>query len=173
MKLILLGYMASGKSFIGEALANILNFEFVDLDAYIALKEDQSIRTLFDTKGEIYFRKKEHEYLKEIIHNNNSDMVLALGGGTPCYSDNITILNASNSCKTIYLNVSIPVLVDRLLNDSQNRPLVTHITNKDEMIEFVGKHLFERSHYYNQSDLIIDGNQQKEKIIEAIIARLF
>ena len=77
MKIILMGYMGSGKSTLGKALANAKNIPFIDLDDYIAERENSSIPHIFKTKGEIYFRKKETEYLQELLQNPN-DFVLAL-----------------------------------------------------------------------------------------------
>jgi len=85
MKIILLGYMGSGKSTVGHHLAKKLYLTFTDLDNHIEKKENKTISEIFNEKGEIYFRKKEHEYLKQFINENDS-YVLSLGGGTPCYS---------------------------------------------------------------------------------------
>ena len=92
MIVVLMGYMGSGKSTIGKELATLLKYNFLDLDDYISEKENATISDIFKDKGEIYFRKKETEYLKEIINSYN-DIVLALGGGTPCYGNNLKILN--------------------------------------------------------------------------------
>ena len=75
MKIILMGYMGSGKSTLGKALANAKNIPFIDLDDYIAERENSSIPHIFKTKGEIYFRKKEAEYLQELLQNPN-DLVI-------------------------------------------------------------------------------------------------
>ena len=78
MKIILLGYMGSGKSTIGHHLAKKLYLTFTDLDNHIEKKENKTISEIFNEKGEIYFRKKEHEYLKQFINENDS-YVLSLG----------------------------------------------------------------------------------------------
>ena len=80
--------MGCGKSTIGKRLANKLSLKFIDLDAYIEEKEQQTIAELFATKGEIYFRLQETIYLKELLASTD-DFVLSLGGGTPCYSNNM------------------------------------------------------------------------------------
>ena len=101
MKIILLGYMGSGKTTIGFQLAKKLYLDFTDLDEYIEKKEGKTISDIFADKGEIYFRKIEHTYLKQFISENNS-YVLSLGGGTPCYSGNIDMVIPKNTVCTIY-----------------------------------------------------------------------
>ena len=86
MKIILLGYMGSGKTTLGEAIAHLKNIPFIDLDSYIAEGEKLSVQEIFSSKGEIYFRKKEALYLQEVLQKEE-DMVLSLGGGTPCFGN--------------------------------------------------------------------------------------
>ena len=166
-----MGYMGSGKSTIGKELATVLNYKFLDLDDVIIEKEKNSISKLFKEKGEIYFRQKESEYLNEII-NSSDDLVLALGGGTPCYGNNISILSDENIA-SIYLRLSIPFLTKRLYKERLKRPLISHLDSEDKLQEFVGKHLFERSQYYNQAQYTIAAdNKSKKEILEAILMQL-
>ncbi|MBS9462570.1 shikimate kinase [Flagellimonas sp. 389] len=153
MKVVLVGYMASGKSSIGRLLAKELSMEFIDLDEYIEEQLGKSIATVFSQKGEIYFRKKEHEMLTKVL-NNNKSIVLSTGGGTPCYANNMeTILKKSDH--SIYLQLSVPSLVDRIQNEKEKRPLVKDISNS-ELPEFIGKHLFERRQFYAQAKHTVD-----------------
>ena len=92
MILVLMGYMGSGKSTIGKKLSEVLMYNFIDLDDYITKRESLSIQDIFETKGEIYFRKKETEYLMEVLWEE-SNIILSLGGGTPCYGNNLKIIN--------------------------------------------------------------------------------
>ena len=94
MRLAFIGYMGSGKSSLGRSLSEFLNIPLVDLDTYIETKEGDSISNLFKTRGVIYFRRKESEYLKEIC-DSNGDMILSVGGGTPVYGSNMDLLNGS------------------------------------------------------------------------------
>lgn len=164
--------MASGKSLIGRKLAKILNYEFIDLDDYISNKENLSVSDIFSDKGEIYFRKLEHESLKEII-SNKERFVLSLGGGTPCYANNMQLLLKEPKVETIYLQVSIPNLVERLLNELEKRPVVSHIKSKEELFEFVGKHLFERLTFYTQAVHKVNANLKEAEVIESILLQLF
>ena len=156
MQIVLLGYMGSGKSTIGKKLAASLQLDFIDLDQYIAQKEDCSITNIFSSKGEIYFRKLEQKALKEIM-NSERNFVLAVGGGTPCYGNNIDLINASTS---VYLKTSVKVLYDRLKRQKQKRPLIKNIRTED-LQEFIAKHLFERSSYYEKAKVIVH-TEEKE-----------
>ena len=171
MNLILIGYMASGKSTIGNYLAKVLNYSFIDLDNYIEKKENLSVKEIFSQKGEIYFRKLENTALKEIV-NNKENYVLSLGGGTPCFYDTMEWLKGKTNTKTIYLNVNLNVLTQRLLKDN-TRPLISHLNNEEDIKEFIAKHLFERSYFYNMADVKINASEKIEDIAEKIILELF
>ena len=165
--------MGSGKSVIGKKLSEVLNYNYLDLDEYIQLKESKTIRDIFEGKGEIYFRKIESTYLKEIIEDTYNT-VISLGGGTPCYGENMSIIKTADNASSIYLKTSISVLSERLFSEKDHRPLISHIQNKDELIEFIGKHMFERSPYYTQSDFTIDTDQKSiDEVIESIVLKLF
>ncbi|MBE7691008.1 shikimate kinase [Tenacibaculum piscium] len=166
MKIILLGYMGCGKSTIGRLIASKKNFSFIDLDNYIEEKENKTVAEIFETKGEIYFRKKEDLYLKEIL-NLKQEIVLALGGGTPCYGNNMEYILNDKTAKTVYLKTSINTIVARLINEKSQRPLVARL-KQEELHEFVAKHLFERSYFYNQSEykITVDNKNVHEIVAE-------
>ena len=173
MNIFLVGYMASGKTTIGKALAKKMNFQFVDLDQYIEGEEDMSVSKIFALKSEIYFRKIETKYLKELI-DKKEKTVISLGGGTPCYGDNLQLVLSSNNAITIYLKASLLELVNRLLKDKQNRPLISHLKSEEALFEFIGKHLFERSNYYSQASKRINiDNKTTDEIVTEIISELF
>lgn len=172
MILILVGYMASGKSTLGRVLAEKLNYNFLDLDDYIEEQEQNSIKTIFKTKGEIYFRKVETKYLKELL-NSDTNLILSLGGGTPCYSNNMQLILDAPNVKSVYLKASIPTLVNRLKGEKGKRPLVAHIETDEELTEFIGKHLFERSPYYSQSNIVLPtDNKTTIEIIDELTLKL-
>ncbi len=169
MIVVLIGYMASGKSSLGKVLARRLNYNFIDLDDFIETKEHMAVKTIFDVRGEIYFRKVESQYLQEIIHDVNHT-VLSLGGGTPCYGSNMSTILSSENVKSIYLKASIPSLISRLKNEKEKRPLISHIKTNHELTEFIGKHLFERSPYYDQAQFkIITDNKSREEIVDEMV----
>ncbi|RRO17943.1 shikimate kinase [Flavobacteriaceae bacterium 14752] len=153
--IVLLGYMGCGKSSIGKHLKDYHNLSYCDLDLYIEKEEKQTISDIFDSKGEIYFRKIEHQYLKQVIKNQKID-ILALGGGTPCYAENMDLLNSKTTVKSIYLKVNLEILTDRLFRQRLQRPLISNIETQKQLKDFIRKHLFEREYYYRQAEIIID-----------------
>tara|TARA_R100001369_G_C3240104_1_gene153935 strand:+ start:119 stop:640 length:522 start_codon:yes stop_codon:yes gene_type:complete len=172
MIVVLMGYMGSGKSTIGEELATVLNYSFLDLDDHLVDKEKASISEIFKAKGEIYFRNKETEYLKELV-SSSENLVLALGGGTPCYGKNIDILTSHLNVTLFYLKLSIPFLAARLFKEREKRPLISHLNSEDQLLEFIGKHIFERVNYYNQAQYtIITDSKSKQGVLEDILMRL-
>ncbi len=172
MNIILLGYMGSGKSTLGRKLATALEYPFIDLDDYIEEKEQQPISEIFKTKGEIYFRKKEHEYLKALL-KTSTKVVLALGGGTPCYANNMTLIQEQPNTTSFYLKASIKELVLRLMHERAKRPILSRIETEEDLTEFIGKHLFERTSFYNEADVVIDVNQTTEiAILDQVMSHL-
>jgi shikimate kinase len=164
--------MASGKSFIGRKLAEKIDFDFVDLDEFIETNEEKTIKALFEEKGELYFRKVEKKYLAALLKQNEK-LVIALGGGTPCYYDTMDALVNDASIETLYLKVSIQEIIKRVTTETAKRPLIAHLKTEEALIEFISKHLFERSYFYNKANHVIDANQSADTIVENIIAKLF
>ncbi len=165
-KIILLGYMGCGKSTIAKLLAEKVNLPYLDLDEIIEKRENATVKSIFSQKGEIYFRKLEHEILTDLMKNGNS-FILSLGGGTPCYANNHEFLKGEHVF-LIYLKGSVATLYDRLRNANTERPLIAD-KNPEEMKEFIAKNLFDRSFYYNQAQYKINIDV---KTIEAILAEI-
>lgn len=164
--------MASGKSALGEKLARKLKYKFIDLDCYIEKKENLSVTQIFNSKGELYFRKLENASLKEIVEKEKN-YILSLGGGTPCFYDTMDWLQAIANVKTIYIKVDLDTLVQRLLKGKSHRPLISHLKEEEDVRVFVAKHLFERSYFYNKADLNIEGSNEVDVIIENLLFKLF
>ena len=172
MTLFLVGYMGSGKSVIGEKLADVLNYDYIDFDCYIENKEKSSIQTIFKTKGEIYFRKAESTYLKDVTGLKRT--IISLGGGTPCYGNNMNLLLNAEHSKTMYLKATVSTLCERLFTEKEKRPLISHIVSKENLSEFIGKHIFERAPFYEQSHITVKTDQQSvDDIIKSITLQLF
>ncbi|MEX0275215.1 MAG: shikimate kinase [Flavobacteriaceae bacterium] len=169
MKIILMGYMGSGKSTIGKLLANEMGLRFFDLDAYISEQEGLPIPDIFDQKGEIYFRKRESEHLVGVLDQEEA-LVLAVGGGTPCYGTNLqTILEASPN--VFYLKYPIVELASRLSMEREQRPLIKDL-EAASLQEFIAKHLFERRAYYEQAHHIVDGQGLDKMALVQELAKL-
>ena len=167
MKIILLGYMGSGKSTVAKELARALNLPFIDLDDYIIDKEKKSIKEIFEIKGEIYFRLQESKYLKELL-DHSEDAVLALGGGTPCYANNMELIKKESL--SVYLKGGIATICQRLRSEKQQRPLIASL-NDEQLTEFVAKHLFERRNFYEQAtqSISIDNKSVHELLQELLV----
>ncbi|RAR47103.1 shikimate kinase [Flavobacterium lacus] len=165
-KIILLGYMGSGKTIIASKLSNVLRKTHFDLDVLIENEQNLSISSIFKTKGELYFRKLEHEVFKKIIHSND-EFILSLGGGTPCYANNHLFLQ-NEDVISIYLKTSIEELYRRLSKNKSGRPIIAEMS-EEELKEFIAKHLFDRSFYYHQAKHIISTDGKSiEEVVEEI-----
>jgi len=170
MKVVLVGYMGSGKSSVGKLLASKLRISFYDLDAVIEDNEQLSISNLFEKKGELYFRKSENKILQQILYKDES-FVLSLGGGTPCYYNNHELLQ-QDGVVSFYLKATSAKLVERLQVEKEARPLVASL-NKDELLDFVNKHLFDRSYYYHQVNHVVAIDEKSvDQLVDEIVQQL-
>lgn len=172
-KIFLTGYMGSGKSSTGKTLATQLGYEFIDLDKFVEQEYKMTIPEIFSNKGEKEFRAMEHNALKKVIEKENT--VVACGGGTPCYYNNMELMN--NNGTTVYLKLSVDSLVNRLMTAKEKRPL---ILNKDEkqLREFVSRQLEKREDIYHQAQYTVKAKDLnvnelasfvKEQIAEKVI----
>ncbi|MFA6274044.1 MAG: shikimate kinase [Candidatus Paceibacterota bacterium] len=169
-KIILVGYMAVGKTTIAHLLSNKINFKVIDLDKLIENKVGLSINEIFGQKGEIFFRRIEHELFREALENNE-ESIISTGGGTPCYANNHLLLNGKN-ITSVYLKASLDAILERLQSVKSDRPLVVGKSD-EELKEFVAKHLFERSYFYNQAGhTITTDGKTPDSIAEEIIKLL-
>jgi len=151
--------MGSGKTSVAIELSKQTLIPFIDLDKLIEKNEKMTIKKIFEKNGEIDFRRKEHFYLEQIINSNNYS-IISLGGGTPCYSENMELLQSKANVKTFYLKVSAKNVSERLFKEREKRPLISHIDSVKSMEKFVSKHLFERMPYYLKSTYQIDTNNK-------------
>lgn len=143
--------MGAGKTTYGKLLAKSMNLAFEDLDDFIEKQQEKSISDLFDMYGEEGFRKIEKEALKNISTLEN--VIIATGGGTPCFYDNMEFMNKAGD--TIYLRTSVRELRDRLKMSKSKRPLIIGKSLK-ELEHFIAENLEKREHYYLKSKYILD-----------------
>lgn len=151
-KLFLTGYMGSGKSTLGKAMAAKMEYEFIDLDAFIEAENQQTIPEIFSTKGESEFRTMENNALKKVITMDN--VIVACGGGTPCYYNNMDLMK--NNGITVYIKMSADSLVSRLLTAEEKRPLIANKT-EEELRKFVARQLEKREDFYQQAQYTVKG----------------
>jgi shikimate kinase len=160
--IILVGMMSSGKSTLGKKLARLLNYRFVDLDKLIETTEGMAISSIFSLKGEAHFREIESKLLKE-IHPNRS-VVLASGGGTPCFFDNMDYIKQLGI--SIFLDVPAADLTKRIENHGKDdRPILSGATFLQLEIE---AKLEQRRPYYSQAEIVIHGQTEATELLKTI-----
>ena len=145
-RIFLTGYMGSGKTTLGRALAAEMGIPFIDLDHYIEKRYCKTIAQLFAEKGEEGFRDIERRMLHEV--GEFEDVIISTGGGTPCFFDNIEYMNAQGT--TVYLDVPIERLFIRLCIARSKRPLIKD-KNDDELMAFIVEQLEKRAPHYSKA----------------------
>ena len=150
---------------LGKEFAARLGLPFADLDVHIEATVGMPIPEIFEKRGELFFRKREHELLKELLESGES-MVLSLGGGTPAYAGNMDLVTRATP-HSFYLQHSIPSLVGRLEKERADRPLIAHLP-EEELYDFIGKHIFDRVPFYTQAahSIFCDGKSAEEILSE-------
>ena len=146
MKIVLIGYMGAGKTTLGKALAQHMGFQFYDLDGWIEEKAGCTIAEIFAQQGEDAFREMERQALHEVMEKD--DIVLSVGGGTPCFFDNIDYMN--HEAKTVYLNASVDTLKAHIRMGGSKRPLVDGKSD-EELTEYITASLQKREAFYRQA----------------------
>jgi shikimate kinase len=160
----LIGFSTSGKSTLGKIIAEKLNYQFIDLDEAITQQQGKSINALFDEFGEEGFRKTERQLLVNTIFL--TETVIACGGGTPCYSDNMDFLLRNGM--TIYLEVDESVLLERMLNNTAERPLFKG-KSKEEIASYINELLTARKVFYERANYTVKNNANEELAITSIL----
>jgi shikimate kinase len=168
-KIILVGYMAVGKTTIAQLLSQKTDLQWIDLDKLIENETNLNISEIFDQKGEIYFRKLEHTLFKKSVESD-TNLIISTGGGTPCYANNHLLLHGENVV-SVHLKASIDTIFERLKSEKQQRPLVANESDA-ELKEFIAKHLFERSYFYNQATYTIAVDSKSPEVIVEEITEL-
>jgi shikimate kinase len=166
MKVYFIGFMGSGKTHWGKLVSEKLHIPFFDLDEQIVSHEEKSIQEIFGEHGEEYFRLLEKDIL-HIITESHENFVMACGGGTPCFYNNIDYMNKSGT--TIWLNSPIDILFQRLVKEKEERPLIKKLTS-DQLRGFIIKKFSDRKIFYEQADIILEEDPVK---IESLVEKIF
>ncbi|MCU4176318.1 shikimate kinase [Carboxylicivirga sp. N1Y90] len=165
-RIFLVGFMGSGKSTLGRRLRTEMGWDFLDLDDVFEEKFKVKIKQYFSVHGEDAFRIAEKEVLKDVLDKER--VIIATGGGTPCFFDNMDVMN--NNGLSIYLKLSVDVLIGRLSGGKQVRPLVAGKSGQ-ELRDFICAKLQEREFFYNKAQVVADaevlGVEAFVQIIEA------
>jgi len=154
MRIFLIGFMGCGKSTMGRSLASLLNLTFIDLDTYIEGKYFKTVPQIFAEEGEAEFRKKENKVLQEV--SLFDDVIVATGGGVPCFFNNMEVMNQSGYC--VFLDVEIDTLVDRLMHSKTERPLIKG-KSREELRSFIEVLMLKRRPFYEKAKYILKGSE--------------
>ncbi len=142
----LVGLMGSGKTYWAQRLSALLQTDWIDLDQQIEKASEMTIREIFATEGESYFRAKERDTLRQLASVDK--LVVACGGGTPCFHNNMDWMNGNGT--TIWLQPDLDELVTRLKRGKHKRPLIAHLED-GELKTFVTEKLKEREPFYSKA----------------------
>jgi shikimate kinase len=150
-RIIIVGYMGSGKTTVGKALSKDLGLPFYDLDWYIESRMHKTVKQIFDEVGEEGFRRIERSMLHEVAEFEN--VIISCGGGTPCFFDNMDYINQQG--ETVYLKCTPEVLHSHLKMGKTVRPLLLNKT-PEEVDAFIRAQLSQREPYYQQAKHTLD-----------------
>lgn len=165
MKIYLIGFMGCGKTHWGKELSQKLKLPFYDLDEEIVKEEEKSVTEIFVAHGEEYFRQKEKDVLYTLTENQHS-FVMACGGGTPCFYNNIEYMNKNGTA--VWLNCPVECLYNRLVKEKDKRPLIRNFSD-DELRSYIIKKFADRKIFYRQASVIINEDDiSLDTIMDAI-----
>ncbi len=159
--------MGSGKSYLGKLWAEDNSLNFYDLDTLIEEEERMSVEKIFSTYGESYFREKEAAILRNTDRFENC--IVACGGGTPCFFDNMEWMNKTGT--TVYLKQEPGNIYHHLINDKKVRPLINSET-PGSLQNLISKKLTERSPFYEKSEIILSPEQLNRNGFNLVINHL-
>ena len=165
MKIFLIGFMGSGKTYWGRLLSQKLSIPFFDLDEQVTEHTGKTIVDIFATEGEEYFRMQETELL-HIISESHDAFVMACGGGSPCYFNNIEYMNSCGT--TVWINTPLETLFTRLIGEKDKRPLIKTLSD-DQLKSFINRKFADRKIYYDQADAVIN---EDPPVLEHIIEKI-
>ena len=166
MKIFFIGFMGTGKTHWGRILSQKLGIPFFDLDEQVSAHAGKSIVEMFNSEGEEQFRLQEKDVL-HIITESHDSFVMACGGGSPCYFNNIEYMNQAGT--TVWLNMAQAVLFQRLLAEKDTRPLIKDLSD-EKLKGFISKKFADRKIYYEQADITID---EEPAGVETLIEKIF
>ena len=163
--------MASGKTTLGRALAASTGLRFVDLDEFIESEADKTISAIFAEDGEASFRQLESLALRKLTATAGDGIIVACGGGTPCFGDNMEFMNQAGT--TVWLTAPPEVIIRRLEAERSARPLVATLSDGDELQRYVSENLQRRAPHYSRSAARFDSSRLECEAEIAESVRLF
>jgi shikimate kinase len=166
-RIFLIGFMGSGKSYWGREWSRTYQLDFYDLDEVIEQEQQRTINGIFEKDGEDKFREMETAALQTFSEKDNC--IIACGGGTPCFNDNMTWMNEHGI--TVYLYATPQFIYDRVLEEQDKRPLISKL-NQAELLFFIEQKLKEREPFYNQAQMTISVQELNGDIVPEFISTL-
>lgn len=167
--IFLIGYMASGKTTLGHAVSRDTGIDFIDLDDFIVEREGLSISELF-SQGEDVFRSAERSALCELLRPGRGKALIACGGGTPCFGDNMELMNSAGV--TVLLEADHDVLISRLKLFRAQRPLLRDLDD-DALVDFVERSMASRRPFYEKAAARFDSSRLETESQVAESSRIF
>ncbi|MFZ9388091.1 MAG: shikimate kinase [Chitinophagaceae bacterium] len=166
MKIFLIGFMGSGKTHWGRLLSQKLGLPFFDMDEQVVAHAGKSIPEIFSEEGEEQFRIMEKEVLYMITESHES-FIMACGGGSPCFFNNIDYMNQSGT--TVWIDTPTEILFDRLVREKESRPLIRNLSD-EQLRGFIARKFADRRIYYEQASIKVN---DESLVLDDFIEKIF
>ena len=164
MRIFLLGFMGTGKTYWGRKWSTLHDIPFYDLDEHVERQEQATVADIFEKNGEDYFRQKEAIMLRSLALNEPA--IISCGGGTPCFFDNMDFMNENGI--TVLLDASPAYILENVKNEPGKRPLINDL-NEAELLFFIEQKIKERIPYYSRAKLILSAPELEPGSFERIV----
>ena len=164
MKIFLIGFMGSGKTYWGKAWSQQSGLTFIDVDDIVENEQEKTIAQIFAEDGEDHFRNLETTALRSFV--DKEDLIIATGGGTACFNDNMKWMNENGT--SIYLQSSPQKILERLTSETQKRPLIKDLSN-EELLFYIREKIKERNSFYQQAKIILNVDDLDKHYLPAIL----
>lgn len=164
MNIFIIGFMGSGKTHWGRIWSAKEKLSFFDLDSEVENAFKMSVGAIFEEKGEEKFRELERYHLRKFASKKN--FILATGGGTPCFDENLEWMKLHG--KVFYLKAEPEFILEKVLNEVEKRPLLKNV-NSSELLFFIQKKLAEREPEYSKANVILKAEELTENSLSPYI----
>jgi len=164
MKIFLIGFMGCGKTYWGKLWSKNSGIQFFDIDDIVEEEQGKTAAKIFADDGEEHFRELETNALRNFADNNSA--IIACGGGTPCYNDNVSWMNENGTC--VYLKSSPENILKRLITETEKRPLIKNLKG-EELLFYITEKIKERNFFYNKAKVILEVDNLPENYLPGFL----